>query len=460
MKRHKLDLFAARSFFLFCLSVLFCYSLSAVPAIAGTVKDIRIWQSPDKTRLVLDLSSSVKHTLFTLDNPGRLVVDLDDTAFKANVSKLSLKDTPVSNIRWGTRNKSDTRVVLDLRTVVRANSFLLRPNATYGHRLVIDLFDQKPKKQPVKQPKPASPKGRDVIIAIDAGHGGEDPGAIGHRGVKEKHVTMSIARQLAQKINREPGFKAVLVRTGDYYIGLRRRTQLAREAKADLFVSIHADAFKNKKARGASIFVLSNRGATSETARWLAQRENNSDLIGGEGGLSLDDKDDVLAEVLLDLSMTSTLSASMELGDEVLKNIGRFNRLHKKRVEQAAFVVLKSPDIPSMLVEAGFITNPGEAKKLNTRSHQNKMADAIYSAVRNYFRDRPPPDSWLAWAKGRRLAGKSVGAAPGMRRYVVKAGDTLSAIALRYNIPTAKLAKVNNIKLSDPIRTGQKLMIP
>ena len=460
MKNQTLLTQTVSKLFFLPLTILLCWMLVVLPVQAGIVKDVRVWRSPDKTRLVFDLSSGVKQKVFSLDNPHRLVVDLDGTEFKASTKGLTLQNTPVKKVRWGVRNGKDTRVVLDLRTAVRAESFLLRPNEAYGHRLVIDLFDRQPKKKPVKKAKSASPKGREVVIAIDAGHGGEDPGAIGYKGVKEKNVTLSIARELAKKINHEPGFRAVLVRTGDYYIGLRKRTQLARQAKADLFVSIHADAFKNKQANGASIFALSNRGASSETARWLAKKENSSDLIGGEGGLSLGDKDNVLAEVLLDLSMTSTMSASFELGDMVLKNIGQFNRLHKKRVEQAAFVVLKSPDIPSLLIETGFITNPGEAKKLSNRRHRDKMAAAIYAGVRDYFKDRPPPDSWLAWAKGQRLAGKPVGTPPGMRQYTVKAGDTLSGIALRYNMSTSRLAKANNMRLADPIRTGQKLRVP
>lgn len=418
------------------------------------IKNIRLWRSPDKTRLVFDISDAVKHHKFYLNNPSRLVIDVDDARLSGSFSSLQLKGTPIQRIRHGIRNQNDLRIVLDLSEKVSSESFLLKPNATYSHRLVVDLFDdesKKPKLSVVKQ-KPVGY--RDIVVAIDAGHGGEDPGAIGYGGGYEKHVTLAIAKELAALLNREKGFRPVLVRTGDYYIDLRRRTQIARDNKADLFISIHADGFKDHRAKGASVFALSRSGATSETARWLAQKENASDQIGGEGGISLGDKDDVLAGVLLDLSMTSTLSSSLEVGNKVLANMGGINRLHKKRVEQAGFAVLKSPDIPSILVEAGFITNPEEAGKLKSRSHQKSMAKAIFRGVKSWFYKKPPPGTLVAkWKQDGTLKTWS-------SRYVIKPGDTLSEIADQFDISMNDLRRANRLSSANNIRVGQVLVIP
>ena len=424
-----------------------------VLAASKVIRDVRLWRSPDKTRLVFDVSGEVSHNRFTLSNPNRLVIDIKGATRGSSVSKPSLKNTPVKNIRYGVKNKNDLRVVLDLNTRVKPESFLLKPYATYGHRLVIDLFDTD-KAVPKPVVPPAIAKDRDIIIAIDPGHGGEDPGAIAHGGGYEKDIVLQISRELAKLINREQGFKAVLVRTGDYYIPLRRRTVIARNAGADLFVSVHADGFTDRRAHGASVFALSRTGATSETARWLAKKENSSDQIGGEGGISLNDKDEVLASVLLDLSMTSTLSASLEVGDKVLKNIGGINRLHKKQVEQAGFAVLKSPDIPSILVETGFITNPQESRKLKTRSHQRAMALKIHKGLRAYFHKKPPVDTLVARLKreGR------INTRPD--QYVIQAGDTLSEIAQRFDVSLNSLRRANQISSASRIRTGQVLVIP
>ena len=352
------------------------------------------------------------------------------------------------------RNQSDLRVVLDLNAKVKPESFLLKPYATYGHRLVIDLHDTGGASVSRPVVPPVVSKDRDIIIAIDPGHGGEDPGAIAHGGGYEKDIVLQISRELAKLINKEQGFKAVLVRTGDYYINLRKRTEIARSAGADLFVSVHADGFTDRRAHGASVFALSRTGATSETARWLAQKENSSDQIGGEGGISLSDKDDMLASVLLDLSMTSTLSASLEVGDKVLRNISGINRLHKDQVEQAGFAVLKSPDIPSILVETGFITNPEESRKLKNRSHQRAMALKIHKGVRAYFYKKPPVDTLVARLKREgRINNRP-------DQYVIQAGDTLSEIAQRFDVSLNSLRSANQISSASRIRTGQVLVIP
>ncbi|MBO9496765.1 N-acetylmuramoyl-L-alanine amidase [Thalassotalea sp. G20_0] len=422
-------------------------------AVYKLIKNVRLWRSPDKTRLVFDVSDAVEHNKFHLSNPDRLVIDVDGARLSGSFSGLQLKNTPIQKIRHGARNKNDLRIVLDLSEKVSSESFLLKPNATYGHRLVVDLFDDKSRKpQPVVRQKPTGH--RDIVVAIDAGHGGEDPGAIAYGGGYEKQVTLAIAKELATLLGKEKGFRPVLVRTGDYYIDLRRRTQIARDNKADLFISIHADGFKDRRAKGASVYALSRRGATSETARWLAQKENASDQIGGEGGISLGDKDDVLAGVLLDLSMTSTLSSSLEVGNKVLANMGGINQLHKKQVEQAGFVVLKSPDIPSILIETGFITNPEEARKLKSRSHQKAMAKAIFNGTKSWFYKKPPPDTLVAkWKQEGTLNTRP-------SRYVIKPGDTLSEIANRFEISMNDLKRANRLSSTNTIRVGQVLQIP
>ena len=433
---------------------------------AAEINNVRLWRAPDNTRLVFDLTGPADHKLFTLTSPERIVIDLSGATFSASTSKLALADTPLTGVRSAPRDGSDLRVVLDLTREVTAKSFSLPPNQQYGHRLVIDLYDQAPgsalpaRAEPSASPLPQTPTrsateagNRDVIIALDAGHGGEDPGAIGHNKALEKHVVLAIAKELKTLIDAEPGFKAVLVRTGDYFIPLRRRTEIARQNNADLFVSIHADAFTRSGAFGASVYALSDRGATSETARLLADRENRSDLIGGVGGVSLDNKDQVLASVLLDLSMTATLSASLDVGHEVLGSIGGMTPLHKRRVEQAGFMVLKSPDIPSILIETGFISNPGESRKLVTRSHQQALARAMHSGIKRYFHRNPPPGTQLAALKS---SGKLAQTA---REHRVTQGDTLSMIATRYDISLASLRQANGLR-SDQIRVGQVLKVP
>lgn len=433
---------------------------------AADVKSVRVWRAPDNTRLVFDLTGPADHKLFSLSNPERIVIDISGASFSANTNSLGLKDTPLTGMRSATRDGADLRVVLDLSREVKPKSFSLPPNQQYGHRLVVDLYDNEPQPSlpvtaaPSASPLPQTPTRsvseagqRDIIIALDAGHGGEDPGALGHNKAREKDVVLSIAKQLKGMIDAEPGFKAVLVRTGDYFIPLRKRTEIARKHSADLFVSIHADAFTKPSAFGASVFALSSGGATSETARLLADRENRSDLIGGVGGVSLGNKDQVLASVLLDLSMTATLSASLDVGQQVLSSIGKLTPLHKRRVEQAGFMVLKSPDIPSILVETGFISNPEESRKLSTGSHQQGLARAMHSGILSYFHRNPPPGTRLAALKSNgKLAQQA-------REHTVTRGDTLSMIATRYDVSLAHLRQANGLG-NDQIRVGQVLKVP
>jgi N-acetylmuramoyl-L-alanine amidase len=330
---------------------------------------------------------------------------------------------------------------------VSPKSFSLKANEQYSDRLVIDLFD---KKRVVSRSveEVVKKKNRKIIIAIDAGHGGEDPGALGPRKVREKVVVFQIAKRIEKLFDSNPNFQGELVRSGDYYLAHRKRSQLAREKQADFFISIHADAFTDPQAHGASVYALSTKGATSEAARYLASKENRADLIGGASNLSLDNKDDVLAGVLLDLSMTATLSSSLEAGKYVLKNMGSVARLHKKQVEQAGFLVLKSPDLPSLLIETGFISNPKEARQLSSAKYQQRMADAIYDGLVQFYSENPPVGTLLA-KNGNAVA----------RSYIIARGDTLSEIAVRHNTSVRKILRYNKMS-SSTIRVGQRILIP
>ena len=440
---------------------------------ASDVRSVRLWRAPDNTRLVFDLSGPVKHSVFTLGSPDRIVIDVSGAKLATQLDNLPFSNTPITGVRSAQRSPEELRVVIDLSAAVTPKSFTLAPNQQYGHRLVVDLFDSAAAAAPelpgtttasaptvpvtpTQAPPRATPAGakRDIVVAIDAGHGGEDPGALSPvKGQFEKHVTLAIAKELQRQINAEKGFRGELVRTGDYFIPLRKRTDIARKKGADLFVSIHADAAPRAAAFGASVYALSDRGATSETARWLADSENQSDLIGGAGNVSLDDKDRMLAGVLLDLSMTASLSSSLNVGNKVLGNMGRITPLHKRRVEQAGFMVLKSPDIPSILVETGFISNPNEARKLASSGHQQALARSITSGVRQFFHENPPPGSYIAWMRDN---GKI---ALGPREHVVSSGESLALIAQRYQISLALLRSANSLR-SDVIKVGQKLQIP
>ena len=422
------------------------FFLTATTAIAGDVHEVRLWRAPDHTRVVFDLTGPAEHKIFVLQNPTRIVLDVQDTRLKTNLSDLTLTDTPIRQVRSAARDGDDLRIVMDMSASVDPRSFSLKANQQAGDRLVVDLYDKTATaaKPAVKKTATQDSK-RNIIIAIDAGHGGEDPGALGPGRRREKDVVLAIAREVNALFKADVGFTPTLIRSGDYYVSLKGRRDLARKRQADLFVSIHADAFKRKEANGASVYALSTRGATSTAARYLAQRENAADLVGG---VSLSDKDDMLAGVLADLSMTSTLDTSLQVGAQVLRNVDNVARLHKKNVEQAGFAVLKSPDIPSILVETGFISNPTEAKRLATSSYQKKMARAIHSGIKSYLLAHPPSGTLVAWNK-----------AQGGTEYTIARGDTLSGIAQRFNVSLSTLKSTNGISGST-IRIGQKLTIP
>ena len=408
-----------------------------------SMQNVRIWAAPDNTRVVFDVSGPVEHKLELLSNPARLVVDIDNAKMSNTISKPVSTDKFLQNIRSATKGESDLRVVLDLKKNIEMRSFLLQPNRQYGHRLVVDLYNennQKDVSQVITQA--VNKRSKDVVIAIDAGHGGDDPGAMGPRGVREKDVTLQIAKNLANLINQEYGMKAVLIREGDYFLRLRNRIEKARKHKADLFVSIHADAFTDPRVKDSSVYILSNRGASSEAARWLAERENASDLVGG---VSLDDKDNVLASVLLDLSQTASLEASIGVADRVLADLKKLGKTHKKHVQSAGFAVLKSPDIPSILVETAYISNPDEEKKLKDAHYQTKLAKALLSGLKGYFSDYAPEGTLLASVAN--------------RKHIIARGDTLSGIAQRYRVSMNTLRDSNRLK-GDTIRVGQVLNIP
>jgi N-acetylmuramoyl-L-alanine amidase len=367
--------------------------------VAAEIRDIRIAATDQGTRVVLDLSGAVVHKAFLLDDPGRVVLDLSRATLKA---RLPAADGPITVVRSGKLPNSGLRLVFEIKGPVRIETSTLAPSVGAGNRLVLDITVPGAAKTVAVTPvtpvaiRPAhapSETGRDIIIAVDAGHGGVDPGASGRRGTREKDVVLEVARALTARINQQPGMKAVLTRDGDYFISLQERTLRARRAKADLFVSIHADAIANPEVSGSSVYVLSDRGATSEAARWLAERENAADL---KGGIKLDDKDPVLQGVLLDLSQTASISASMVAAENVLKSLDRIGEVRKPRVQQAGFVVLKSPDTPSMLVETAFISNREDERKLAQPAHRAKLANAIFAGIELYFQLNAPEGTRLA----------------------------------------------------------------
>ena len=422
--------------------------LAAGAVQSAEIRNLRIWAGPEYTRAVFDLSGKLDYKLFELDQPDRVVLDLRDSHltddFRTPAASGLLK-----SMRAGKHGKSDARVVFDLAAGVRPKSFLLPPADKAGYRLVLDLYPADAKPEPVKRVVAVVPeKARDVVVAIDAGHGGKDPGSIGATGTHEKKITLAVARELKKVIDDTPGMSAVLIRDGDYYIPHAQRFGKARDAKADLFISIHADAFTDSAARGSSVWVLSPRGATSEASRWLADRENRSDLVGG---VSLDDKDDTLAAVLLDLSQGATMGASNAVAQEVLGALRKLGPTHRNYVERANFIVLRSPDVPSILVETAFITNPAEEARLKTPKHREKLAAAILDGVRGYFRASPPPGSLFALEASRKRNTAS--------RYVVSRGDTLSGIAQNHGVSISQLRAANALA-GESLRMGEVLQIP
>lgn len=379
-----------------CVCVFFSAALAAGPSVK--VKDIRLWAGPDATRVVLDLSGPARHTVSTLQNPDRIVVDIASARLDKSDLVLPSGQGFVKQLRAGPQGE-DLRLVVDLSGPATPRSFTVNPQGNLGHRLVLDLAGAAPasavaaKAEPVVTKSAQSISERDIVVAIDAGHGGVDPGSIGKRGSQEKDVTLAIARRLKERIDREPGMRAVLTRDSDHFVEHRERIARARRQQADMFVSVHADSVHDRSVAGSSVYVLSARGASDESARWLADRENAADLVGG---VKLDDKDTVLASVLLDLSQGASMSASIEAADKVMHELYMIGNVTNRGVKHAGFLVLKSPDIPSILVETAFISNPTEEARLLDPRHQQRLAEAIHSGVRTYFYTNPPPGTRMA----------------------------------------------------------------
>ena len=435
----------------------------AGPVIAGTIDGLRVWPAPDNTRLVFDLDSPSDHSILVLKKPLRIVLDIENTSLNTDYAELDLSNSGVTRIRSAVRNKTDIRIVLDMSANMLPRSFVLTPNDQYGHRLVLDLerpilgeVIDIPRAEPIvsKSIAQISRQRRDIVVVIDAGHGGEDPGAIGPSKLREKDVVLAIAKEVYRHLTVIEGYQPILVRDGDYIVGLKQRRDLARKKNADLFISIHADAYAKASANGASVYALSNGGVVSAVAKYLADQENSADVIGGINGVSLEDKDEVLKSVLVDLSMTTTLQSSLSVGTIVLNEMGRFAKLHgnRKQIGQANFVVLRAPDVPSILIETGFISNPREERNLGSAAYRKKMGSAISTGIQTYFQRFPPQGSFVA-------AQQTFSQQPQTRKYTVAKGDTLSGIAGRHGIPLAKLISLNSLR-THAIRVGQVLIVP
>ena len=410
-------------------------------AFANEIKNIRVWAAPDNTRIVLDLADETDYKLFTLDEPHRVVVDVEQAKFSAHLDELTIIDTGIKRIRYG-QHKDSTRIVFDIDKETQPSNFVLPPNDTYGHRLVIDLAFTR--KSITSLPRVSlTPHTNQFVVAIDPGHGGEDPGAIGSvYSLQEKEVVLAVAKRLKQLIDSQSNMKAILIRTGDYYVGLRKRMSAAREQNADIFISLHADSFHDERANGASVYVLSDRGASSEAARWLAESENRADLMGG---VTLEDKGDMLASVLLDLSQTATTHASFDLAESLLDKLKNATKLHQENVQRAGFMVLKSPDVPSVLVELGFISNKRGEQKLRQSKYQQQLAKAIFEGVQHYAKNKPK----VIWEPG----------SIARLQHRVVAGDTLSEIASRYHTSVENLQAANQVA-GHEIKVGDTLVIP
>ncbi|MEH8016895.1 N-acetylmuramoyl-L-alanine amidase [Rheinheimera muenzenbergensis] len=411
---------------------------------SNEVQSVRVWPSPDNTRVVFDLTAAPEHKYFALDKPDRLVIDLRNIKSGSNLPAVSGDTGLIKAIRSSSDNNS-MRIVLDLDKASKATVFALPPTPPYGHRLVVDLPDSQPQHS-TPAITPTIRTARDIVIAIDAGHGGEDPGSIGPSGFYEKNITLPIARQLAQMIDRQPGMKAMMVRTKDYYLHVNRRTEIARGQQADLLVSIHADAFTTPQPRGASVWVLSLRRATTEVGRMLEQTERHSELLGGVAEIIKDSANErYLAQTVLDLSMNHSMVTAYQVANEVLNELGKVAHLHKKEPQAASLGVLKAPDIPSILVEVGFISNPDEEKQLKAAAHQTRLAQSLFTALKRHFEQSPPADSLFAQQRA--------------REHRVSAGESLSLLAQRYNVSIDDLRNLNQLS-SDSIRVGQTLRLP
>jgi N-acetylmuramoyl-L-alanine amidase len=420
-------------------------------ATAATVQNVRVWSGPEGTRVVFELSGPVEHQVFALTGPDRVVIDLPSTSAAVGLDITEPKGS-LTALRTGARPGGELRLVLELNQEAKPKTFLLPPHEQYGHRLVVDLPPAQAAPIVRRAPPPSTDRGRDVVVAIDAGHGGEDPGASGRGGAREKDVVLAIARKLAVEVDSQPGMRAVLVRSGDYFVSHRKRMEIAHNAHADFFMSIHADAHRDATAKGATVYVLNEKGASDEAALLLAQRENASDLIGG---VSLADKDQLLARVLLDLSQSAALNASTAAGQRLIRRMSAVTAMRRREVQGAPFLVLKSPDIPSVLVETAYISNPREEASLRSAKYQAALAVALKEGIVDYFAANPPEGSYFA----SHTPEPAPSASPAPVRHVIVRGETLSEIAQRYRVSSASIRRTNSLR-TDVLRVGQVLTIP
>ena len=415
------------------------------------ITSVRVWPSPESTRVVFDLKDKPDYSYFVLKNPLRLVVDLKNTSQKVTLPTVTKEHQLIKKVRFSKpKKKGWTRLVFEILEPVKPDIFSLAPTGPKKDRLVVDLFaiNKKPQKAIIAKNRDISGN-RDVIIAVDAGHGGEDPGSIGPSGMYEKHITLQISKRLAKLINAEKGMRAVMPRTGDYYVKNNTRTVRARKQQADFFISIHADAFTSPQPRGASVWLLSFGRANSEIGKWIESSEKHSDLLGGAASVLKDTQNEkYLVQAVLDMKMDHSMKTGAEVAVSILSELKKVTKMHKTKPQYASFGVLKSPDIPSILVEMGFISNPQEERLLKSSAHQKKLANAIFKSVKAYFRSNPPEDSYFAKVKS---------AIP--ESYKVQSGDSLSVLAQRYGISVSKLKRANKLK-TNTLFIGQSLTIP
>ncbi|MBB1435833.1 N-acetylmuramoyl-L-alanine amidase [Pseudoalteromonas sp. SG43-6] len=421
----------------------------------NTINSVRVWPSPDSTRVVFDLTDKPDFSYFMLKNPLRLVVDLENTDKIKDLPTIPSKHQIVSKLRYSKAKSSQgVRFVFELTGAVKPVIFALAPTGPYKNRLVVDLYD-KNQAEPVAATSNTGVKKRelnqqrDIIIAIDAGHGGEDPGSIGPSGTYEKDITLQIAKRLERMIDAERGMISRMVRSGDYFVKLNTRTSRARQKKADFLVSIHADAFTSPQPNGASVWVLSLRRANSEIGKWIEDKEKHSELLGGAAGVIKDTASEkYLAQALLDMSMDHSMKTGFSVAEGMVQELKKVAKLHKKEPQAASLAVLKSPDIPSILVETGFISNPREEKLLKSANHQERLAKAIFTSIKSYYLKNPPDDSLFASLKSQYPT-----------KHKVRPGESLSLLASRYGVSVGKLKQVNQLK-SNTLFIGQELDIP
>lgn len=434
--------------------IIFTWLLAApLQAAQNKINALRVAPGPDKTRVVFDLSQTPQFTYFSLSNPNRLVIDLANTSDTADLAATGDTGSLVRRLRYSTpKNPQSARIVVDLNRKTDPEIFAIAPSGDYGHRLVVDLPGQSVSSSSqatgVLIDSANNTRDRDIIVAIDAGHGGNDPGSIGPSGTYEKHITLSIAKKLAALVDAEQGMRSVLVRDGDYYIYPTKRPEIARQKKADLLISIHADAFSQPEPRGGSVWVLSMRRADSELGRWLEKTERHSELLGGAAEVISDNASErYLAETIIGLSMDHSMSASYDLSEKVIGEMKKVTRLHKRAPQAASFAVLTAPDIPSILVEVGFISNPQEEKNLLWEEYRERLARSMFNATKRYFK-QVPPDGTL-WASYRERN----------RTHKVRSGESLSLLAQRYNVKVSSIKEANDLN-NDVVRIGQVLTIP